>query len=160
ITFGKFALTLLAMFGVVGVFFFGLDFKKASDEAKQARFETQKTLLELTSAKEQLSQTKNSFEKDLVDARQELEKHLGEAAASIKRTLGIERRAAVIHLRLERLGNTHGAVVVASARTDQPSQVTSSVLDGTIPVALVSEVKQVGMNNLRRVAAALQKQVA
>jgi hypothetical protein len=157
ITFGKFALTLLAIFGVVGVFFFGWDIKKASDDAKQARFETQKTLLELTSAKEQLSQTRN----EISDARQELQKHLRQAAESSKRTLGIEKEVTLVRLRLLQLGDIRGAAaVVASTRTDQSSHPTPLARGRRIHVALVSEVEQVGMNNLRRVAAALQKQVA
>lgn len=45
IQFGKFAVALSAMFVLFEAAFFGFDVKKASDEAKQARFDTEKTLL-------------------------------------------------------------------------------------------------------------------
>jgi hypothetical protein len=164
ITFGKFALTLLAMFGLVGVFFFGWDFKKASEEAKQARFETQKTLLELTPAKEDLSQIRKDIidrrkelEQELRNARQELDKHLGEAAESLTRTLGIEQEILRVRFHMEALGgNIHGAAAVASTKIDQPSLIP----DRTYHIAIVTQLEQVELNNLPRIVAALQKQVA
>jgi hypothetical protein len=47
IHFGKFAVALLAMFGLFWAAFFGFNVKKVSDEAKQVRFDTAKTLLDL-----------------------------------------------------------------------------------------------------------------
>jgi hypothetical protein len=161
IRFGKFALTLLAMFGIVGAFFFGLDVKKASDETKQARFDTEKTLLELTeaksklnSAKVELDQSKESFAKFINNARQEIQKSLDDADQSLKRTLGIEQEVAVIRLRVQQVD---AAAALTSAKIEHPNVVESS---GTVHIALVSEIKATSKTDLVQIAAALQKQVA
>ena len=92
IRFGKFSLTLLAMFGLIGVFFFGVDIKKASDEAKQARFDTEKTLQELNetkqklvSVKDQLDKSREEFTKYVFNVETEMQKRLDAANESSKR---------------------------------------------------------------------------
>jgi hypothetical protein len=84
--FGKFALAILAMFAVVGVFFFGLDIKKAAEEAKEARFEAEKTRLELgeaknllVSAKAELNQSKEDLIAFIKDSKATLNKDFDEA---------------------------------------------------------------------------------
>ena len=57
IRFGKFAVSLLALFTIVGVSLFGWDINKAAEEAAKARSETDKTLAELNEAKAKLSET-------------------------------------------------------------------------------------------------------
>jgi hypothetical protein len=117
VRFGKFALTLLAMFGLVGVFLFGWDMKKAAEEAKQARFDTEKTLAELTEtkaklvvAKDDLDKSKSSFVTFIDAAREELQRRLDEAGQSSRRMIGYEQEIAVARLRWLQIGETKGAL--------------------------------------------------
>ncbi len=89
IRFGKFAFALLAMFGLIGAFFFGLDIKKASDEAKQARFDTEKTLLELkeaksklTSQQDELNQSMDKFKNYVTESKHKIQTSLDEVKSS------------------------------------------------------------------------------
>src|ERR1700733_11156109 len=136
VRFGKFSLTLLAMFGLIGAFFFGLDIKKASDEAKQARFDTEKTLQELTetklklvAAKDELDKSRDSFSKFIVAAKAEMQKHLEEADQSSKRTLAIEQKVTLIQVRVQQFGDSKGLLpAAASTSGDQGTAAASAPL--------------------------------
>jgi hypothetical protein len=164
--FGKFALALLAIFGL-GVFFFGLDIKKAADEAKQARFDTEKTLAELTETKTKLITAKNDLDKSKAEfvkfmdtAKGELQLKLDEAAQASRRMTGYEQEAATVHFRLLQIGDTKApSGIVAAAKSDPLRLATASPPGTTIKLALVSEVKELTHADLARVAASLQKQV-
>src|SRR4029077_15271254 len=57
--------------------------------------------------------------------------------------------------------DTKGAVgAIAAIKADQDNILPANLTGSTIKVALVSKVQEVSMADLRRVAAALQKQVA
>jgi hypothetical protein len=166
--FAKFAVTLLAMFGIVGVFFFGWDIKKAADEAKQARFDTERTLSELTETKAKLVAAKNDldgskadFVKFIENARGELQFKLEEAAQSSRRMIGYEQEIAIVRLRLLKLGDSKGLseVVTAATKADQTRPTTAPPAGATIKLALVSDVNELTITDLTRVAASLQKQV-
>src|SRR5258708_37198309 len=153
------------MFGLIGVVFFGVDIKKASDEAKQARFDTEKTLQELNetkqklvSAKDELDKSRASFTKFVSDAKTEMQKHLEEADQSSKRTLAIEQKVTLVQLRVQQFGDSKG--LLPSAGSSDGDQGTAAVFAATgARVALVSEVKDIGIAELNRVAAGLEKQV-
>jgi hypothetical protein len=168
IRFGKFAVALLAMFGIMGVFLFGLDIKKAADEVKLARAETEKTRLELNgtkkqliSAREELGQARESFTAFISEAKQGIQKDLDDATASRKRTLGIEQEVTIIRLRMQQQGQSQDpTAALALAKAGQSDSKEVPAASSLVHIGLVSEIKELEIGDLSRVAAVLQKQVS
>jgi preprotein translocase subunit SecE len=166
VRFGKFAVAILAMFILVGAFFFGLDIKKASEEAKDARFETEKTLSEINeikrniaTAQNDLNRSRDAFTKFVTATQAEMKTHLEEAAQSSKRTLGIEQQVILYQLQIKQYGDDARALLPAVTSTKGGQRDIVEQNGQAILVALVSEVKEVGAEDLALVAKALQKQV-
>ena len=180
IQFAKFAVAALALFGMLGVFLFGWDIKKASeearkasDEAKETHLQIQQTMLQiqetnnkLNAARKELDQSKAEFGQFVTDSKKNLQTMLDDASASRARMAGIEQDSLAIQLRINRMATESGENVTAitnlavtvrkPATSDTPSPVAP---DKLIHVALVSEVKKLAMTDLKKIAAALEKQV-
>jgi hypothetical protein len=168
IRFAKFAIAVLGVFTVIVFSAVGWDIKKAADEAKEARFQTKETLLELAETKAkfldaqtELNKSRASFEAFINTTRQAMQTHLDTAAQSVKRALGFEQQVAFIQLKLQQYGESRGLLtVVTAARTEQATSPAVPMPGTTIHIALVSEVKELAEADLARVAVALQKQAS
>jgi hypothetical protein len=173
IRFGKFAVSLLAIFAIVGVSLFGWDINKAAEEAAKARSETDKTLAELNEAKVKLGEANSTllkarndldasrveFTKYVNSSKEELQKELGQAEESSRRVSGYEQEIAVVRFRLLQGDDAKSIqAILAAAKERQPSVTYAEVPGVTKKIALVSEIKELSSLSLELIAGSLQKQ--
>jgi hypothetical protein len=82
--FGKFVLAQVAIFGIIGVFFFGADIKDALKEVRKVRDESELLRQELDNAKQYLQTSQDEFRAELESAKEsviDLRKQVEEADA-------------------------------------------------------------------------------
>lgn len=128
IRFGKFVGAVLAIFILVGIYLFGLDIKKASEQTTEARIEVQMALLEIAQQKAKLDSKVAEIEKkvgrietlerEILGHRQDTQK----SAAQVKQLVLDLRRhreeAGRIMIELRTLGAGEAAVAL-SKRTER-----------------------------------------
>lgn len=181
--FGKFVLGVLAFLGFLALVGFGInikgslaDTKKASEDAKAAKFEAQnaqndsikasrevkdevdKTLRELSQFRAEMSEHK----KLLISAEEQLnqsQKSINELAEWRKKGSGYFQEITNIRLRMLETGGDTASVAVITSSKSSGTTPAPAELAVTQRVALVSQVPQLTIANLSRIAAVLQKQI-
>lgn len=89
VQFGKFVLAQVAIFGIIGIFFFGADVKDALKEVRETRDELKELRVELSNAKQRLQTDQDLFRKELTSARNSVES-LQEQIAELKQEADID----------------------------------------------------------------------
>lgn len=88
IQFGKFILAQVAIFGIIGVFFFGADIKDALKEVRKTREELIDIREDLDDAKKRLKTDQEEFREELIQARKSVD-GLQEQVADLKQQADI-----------------------------------------------------------------------
>jgi hypothetical protein len=178
VRFAKFALSVLAVLVVVGLFFWGVDIKKFADQASKSALDASKAQLEASKAQieaskaqseakelsrqleAQLKNERSAFDEMIKQSKAEIQKRIDEATESSKRVRGIEidvtRRQILIAQYTKQHGYERGVEqIITAARSSQDVPNQSAIQ----PVALVSEFKALKRETLERVVPSLQKQI-
>jgi len=130
--------------------------KKASGELTEALSETKKILVELGDARREARDARKELaeaRKELISAREEAKGLVEVSRESAKRTQEYEQQAQQAEQQLRLQLSRNSAAEVASS-------IKPSDINPTVRVGLVSEVKELSMGTLKRVATVLQRQVS